>query len=159
MFRPSGSGRAAGGAAGGRGKGDGPAAWPGAVPGVADALWCGGGTRGRSEAERAVQGLAVSAGAVMSGADTAADATDDLFPAAAAPAPAAPLGSLDVRRLPGWPATKRICGYMPGLPSAARPGKLAGQAFTGQPSDHLDLRIRADRARQRRAAVMHASQS
>jgi hypothetical protein len=158
MFGPSRSGRAVGGAADGRGKGDGPAVWPGAVPGVADALCCGGGTRGRSEAERAVQGLAVSAGTVMSGADTAADATDDLFSAAAAPRPA-PLGSLDVRRLPGRPATKRICGYMPGLPSAARLGKLAGQAFTGQPSDHLDLRIRADRARQRRAAVMHASQS
>jgi len=32
---------------------------------------------------------------------------------------------------------------MPGLPSAARLRKLAGQAFTRQPSDHLDLRIRA----------------
>jgi hypothetical protein len=48
---------------------------------------------------------------------------------------------------------------MPGLPSAARLRKLAGQAFTRQPSDHLDLRIRVDRAGQRRAAVMHASES
>ncbi len=67
----------------------------------------------------------------MSGADTAAGATDDLSQPLLPPAPAAPLGSLDVRRLPGRPATKRICGYMPGLPSAARLGKLAGQAFTG----------------------------
>jgi len=39
--------------------------------------------------------------------------------------------SLEVRRLPGGPATKRICGYIPGLPSAAGLRKLAGQAFTG----------------------------
>jgi hypothetical protein len=35
---------------------------------------------------------------------------------------------------------------MPGLPSAAGLRKPADQAFTGQPSDHLDLRIRVDRA-------------
>jgi N-acetylglucosamine malate deacetylase 2 len=33
-----------------------------------------------------------------------------------------------------------------------------GQPFTGQPPDRLDLCIRVDRARQRRAALMHASQ-
>jgi len=36
--------------------------------------------------------------------------------------------SLEVRRLPGRPATKRICGNMPGLPSAAGLRKLAGRA-------------------------------
>ena len=66
---------------------------------------------------------------------------------------------LNVRRLPDRPATKRICAYMRGLPSAAGLRKLAGQALTGQPSDHLDLRIRVDRAGQRRAALMHASQT
>jgi hypothetical protein len=35
---------------------------------------------------------------------------------------------------------------MPGLPSGAGLRKPAGQAFTGQPSDHLDLQIRVDRA-------------
>jgi hypothetical protein len=48
---------------------------------------------------------------------------------------------------------------MPGLPSAAGLRKPAGQAVTGQSSDHLDLRIRVDRAGQRRAALMHASQT
>jgi hypothetical protein len=48
---------------------------------------------------------------------------------------------------------------MPGLPSAAGLRKLAGQAFAGQPFDHLDLRIRVDRAGQRRAVLMHASQT
>jgi N-acetylglucosamine malate deacetylase 2 len=33
-----------------------------------------------------------------------------------------------------------------------------GEAFAGQPPDRLDLCIRVDRARQRRAALMHASQ-
>lgn len=33
-----------------------------------------------------------------------------------------------------------------------------GQPFTGQPPDRLDLCIRVDRTRQRRAALMHASQ-
>ena len=33
-----------------------------------------------------------------------------------------------------------------------------GQTFTGQPPDRIDLCIRVDRARQRRAALMHASQ-
>jgi LmbE family N-acetylglucosaminyl deacetylase len=33
-----------------------------------------------------------------------------------------------------------------------------GQPFTGQPPDRLDLCVRVDRARQRRAALMHASQ-
>jgi hypothetical protein len=47
---------------------------------------------------------------------------------------------------------------MPRLPSAAGLRKLASQAFTGQPSDHLDLHIRVDRAGQRRA-LMHASQT
>jgi hypothetical protein len=36
--------------------------------------------------------------------------------------------SLEVRRLPGRPAAKRICEYMPGLPSAAGLRKLAGHA-------------------------------
>jgi hypothetical protein len=52
---------------------------------------------------------------------------------------------VEVRRLPGRPATKRICGYIPGLPSAAGLRKLAGQALTGATVDHLDLRIRVDR--------------
>ena len=33
-----------------------------------------------------------------------------------------------------------------------------GQASTGQPPDRVDLCVRVDRARQRRAALMHASQ-
>jgi N-acetylglucosamine malate deacetylase 2 len=33
-----------------------------------------------------------------------------------------------------------------------------GQTFTGQPPDRIDLCVRVDRARQRRAALMHASQ-
>ena len=33
-----------------------------------------------------------------------------------------------------------------------------GEAFKGQPPGHIDLCIRVDRARQRRAALMHASQ-
>ncbi len=33
-----------------------------------------------------------------------------------------------------------------------------GQTFTGQPPDRVDLCVRVDRARQRRAALMHASQ-
>jgi hypothetical protein len=37
-------------------------------------------------------------------------------------------------------------------------GSRAGQAFTGQPSDHLDLRIRVDH-RATPAALMHASQT
>jgi N-acetylglucosamine malate deacetylase 2 len=44
---------------------------------------------------------------------------------------------------------------------AAIAGRLSsetGQAFTGQPPDRVDLCIRVDRARQRRAALMHASQ-
>jgi hypothetical protein len=48
---------------------------------------------------------------------------------------------------------------MPGLPSAAGLRKLAGQDSLGNPFDYLDLRIRGDRAGQRRAAQMHASQT
>src|SRR5260370_23096180 len=91
MFGPSGSGRAVGGAAGGRRKGGGVASGPGAVLGVADAVSCGGGNRGGSDAGLAVQGLVVSGGAVMSRARTAARVTPDLFPAAAdPPLPASP---------------------------------------------------------------------
>ena len=46
------------------------------------------------------------------------------------------------------------------LPTAIA-GRLrgeTGQPFTGQPPDRLDLCIRVDRTRQRRAALMHASQ-
>ena len=46
------------------------------------------------------------------------------------------------------------------LPTAIA-GRLrgeTGQPFTGQPPDRIDLCIRVDRARQRRAALMHASQ-
>jgi hypothetical protein len=67
------------------GAGGGVASWPGAVLGVVDAVSCGSGDRGRSDAELAVQGLVVSGGAVMFDADTAAGVTDDLFPAAADP--------------------------------------------------------------------------
>jgi LmbE family N-acetylglucosaminyl deacetylase len=41
---------------------------------------------------------------------------------------------------------------------ASRLRNETGQAFTGQPPGHLDLCIRVDRAMQRRAALMHASQ-
>jgi len=41
---------------------------------------------------------------------------------------------------------------------ASRLQHETGQAFTGRPPDHVDLCIRVDRARQRRAALMHASQ-
>jgi hypothetical protein len=43
---------------------------------------------------------------------------------------------------------------MPGAAISSSPGKLAGQAFTRQPSDHLDLRIRVDRAGQRRGGFV-----
>jgi hypothetical protein len=52
--------------------------------------------------------------------------------------------SLEVRRLPGRPAIKRICGYIPGLPSAAGLRKLAARHLPAT-VDHLDLRIRVDR--------------
>jgi N-acetylglucosamine malate deacetylase 2 len=54
-----------------------------------------------------------------------------------------------------------------GLPVLAwtLPDAIAGQlreetggAFAGQPPDHIDLCVRVDRAAQRRAALMHASQ-
>jgi LmbE family N-acetylglucosaminyl deacetylase len=41
---------------------------------------------------------------------------------------------------------------------ASRLHAETGQAFAGQPADRIDLCIRVDRARQRRAALMHASQ-
>jgi hypothetical protein len=54
------------------------ASWPGAVLGVVDAVSCGSGNRGGSDAELAVQGLGVSGGAVAFDADAAAGVTDDL---------------------------------------------------------------------------------
>jgi hypothetical protein len=50
----------------------------GAVRGVVDAVSCGGGNRGGSDAELAVQGLALSGGALMFGADAAVGVPDDL---------------------------------------------------------------------------------
>jgi N-acetylglucosamine malate deacetylase 2 len=41
---------------------------------------------------------------------------------------------------------------------ASRPHSETGQASTGQPPDRVDLCVRVDRARQRQAALMHASQ-
>jgi len=41
---------------------------------------------------------------------------------------------------------------------ASRLQRETGHAFTGQPPDRLDLCVRVDRTRQRRAALMHASQ-
>jgi len=41
---------------------------------------------------------------------------------------------------------------------ARRLGEETGGTFAGQPPDHIDLSIRVDRAPQRRAALMHASQ-
>jgi LmbE family N-acetylglucosaminyl deacetylase len=41
---------------------------------------------------------------------------------------------------------------------ASRLQDETGQAFTGQPPGHVDLCIRVDRGRQRRAALLHASQ-
>ena len=41
---------------------------------------------------------------------------------------------------------------------AGRLREETGGAFAGQPPDHIDLCVRVDRAAQRRAALMHASQ-
>jgi len=78
------------------------ASWPGAVLGVVDAISCGGGNRGGSDAALAVQGLVVSGGAVAFDADTAAGITDDLFPAAADPA-----STLTRARMPGGRTVSR----------------------------------------------------
>jgi hypothetical protein len=66
---------------------------------------------------------------------------------------------LEVRRLPGGPATKRISGYMPGAAISCWAEEAGRPGIHRATVDHLDLRIRVDRAGQRRAALMHASQT
>jgi hypothetical protein len=78
------------------------ASWPGAVLGVVDAVSCGSGNRGGSDAELAVQDLGVSGGAVAFDADAAAGVTDDLFPAAADP-----VSTLTRARMPGGRTVSR----------------------------------------------------
>src|SRR5438552_2579284 len=86
------------------------------------------------------------------------------------------------RLLPAWPPVLAVVGHpdhQAATGAALRAGRAAGlpvlawtlpanvasqlrsetgQTFAGQPPDRIDLCIRVDRARQRRAALMHASQ-
>jgi N-acetylglucosamine malate deacetylase 2 len=67
---------------------------------------------------------------------------------------AATRAALDAAEAAGLPV---LAWALPGT-VADRLRQETGEAFVGQPSDRLDLCIRVERARQRRAALMHASQ-
>jgi N-acetylglucosamine malate deacetylase 2 len=67
---------------------------------------------------------------------------------------AATAAALRAGRAAGLP----VLGWTLPATIASRLQNETGQTFTGQPPDRVDLCIRVDRARQRRAALIHASQ-
>ena len=56
------------------------------------------------------------------------------------------------------PAALFAQAQQPPPPARARLSADTGQDFAGQPPDRIDLRVRVSRERQRRAALLHASQ-